>query len=129
MILPVLLACGLLGTRRHRAEQCTNSSSSILSGRPDTHACRDAACCPLVVSLLVSGMNYPTTPASHAWPTRITHHGTGRVTPRWCVHRWHVWPANHTEWTDLWVYAMDTLLHESLLVSPHRTFDPEEVSV
>ncbi|KAG2455017.1 hypothetical protein HYH02_000842 [Chlamydomonas schloesseri] len=49
-----------------------------------------------------------------------------RVTPRWCVHRWHVWPNNHTEWTDLWVYAMDTLLHESLLVSPHRTFDPEE---
>ncbi|PNH07497.1 putative glucuronosyltransferase, partial [Tetrabaena socialis] len=49
-----------------------------------------------------------------------------RVSPPWCVHRNHVPPRNSTEWTDVWVYAADTLLHESLLLSEHRTFDPEE---
>ncbi|GIL77471.1 hypothetical protein Vretimale_2966 [Volvox reticuliferus] len=49
-----------------------------------------------------------------------------RVSPTWCVHRLHNWPANGTTWTDMWVYAVDTLLHESLLISEHRTFDPEE---
>lgn len=50
-----------------------------------------------------------------------------RVSPPWCVHRTHNYPGNHTEWTDVWVYAADTLLHELLLISEHRTFDPEEV--
>ncbi|KXZ48695.1 hypothetical protein GPECTOR_26g598 [Gonium pectorale] len=49
-----------------------------------------------------------------------------RVTPRWCVHRTHTAPNNDTDWTDVWVYAADTLLHESLLISEHRTFNPEE---
>ncbi|KAG2494841.1 hypothetical protein HYH03_007081 [Edaphochlamys debaryana] len=35
---------------------------------------------------------------------------------------------NETVWTDEWVYAADTLLHESLLMSEYRTFDPEEMS-
>ncbi|PNH11823.1 putative glucuronosyltransferase [Tetrabaena socialis] len=35
-------------------------------------------------------------------------------------------PNNRTEWTDMWVYAADTMLHELLLISEHRTFDPEE---
>ncbi|PNH05410.1 hypothetical protein TSOC_008334 [Tetrabaena socialis] len=35
-------------------------------------------------------------------------------------------PGNATVWSDMWVYAADTLLHESLLISEHRTFDPEE---
>ncbi|KAG2444185.1 hypothetical protein HYH02_009123 [Chlamydomonas schloesseri] len=49
-----------------------------------------------------------------------------RVSPPWCVFRRHDMPANRTEWSDVWVYAADTLLHELLLVSEHRTFDPEE---
>ncbi|KXZ53467.1 hypothetical protein GPECTOR_7g917 [Gonium pectorale] len=49
-----------------------------------------------------------------------------RVSPPWCVHRRHDWPANISVWSDGWVYAADTLLHELLLISEHRTFDPEE---
>ncbi|GLI69587.1 hypothetical protein VaNZ11_014246 [Volvox africanus] len=49
-----------------------------------------------------------------------------RVSPPWCVHRRHDFPGNHTVWSDMWVYAVDTLLHELLLISEHRTFDPEE---
>ncbi|KAG2431441.1 hypothetical protein HXX76_009456 [Chlamydomonas incerta] len=49
-----------------------------------------------------------------------------RVSPPWCVHRHHLYPGNTTKWSDEWVYAVDTLLHESLLISEHRTFDPEE---
>ncbi|GFR40871.1 hypothetical protein Agub_g1522 [Astrephomene gubernaculifera] len=49
-----------------------------------------------------------------------------RVSPTWCVFRRHEYPNNHTTWTDVWVYAADTLVHEFLLISEHRTFDPEE---
>ncbi|EFJ41258.1 hypothetical protein VOLCADRAFT_119761, partial [Volvox carteri f. nagariensis] len=49
-----------------------------------------------------------------------------RISPPWCVHRRHDLPGNQTVWSDGWVYAADTLLHELLLISEHRTFDPEE---
>ncbi|KAG2481846.1 hypothetical protein HYH03_019188 [Edaphochlamys debaryana] len=49
-----------------------------------------------------------------------------RISPPWCVHRRHDLPGNHTVWSDMWVYAADGMLHESLLLSEHRTFDPEE---
>lgn len=49
-----------------------------------------------------------------------------RVSATWCVHRRHDHPHNQTIWTDVWGYAMETLLHELFLLSEHRTFDPEE---
>ncbi|KXZ53466.1 hypothetical protein GPECTOR_7g916 [Gonium pectorale] len=49
-----------------------------------------------------------------------------RVSPPWCVHRRHDFHFNNTIWSDMWVYAADTMLHELLLISDHRTFDPEE---
>ncbi|KAG2494840.1 hypothetical protein HYH03_007080 [Edaphochlamys debaryana] len=49
-----------------------------------------------------------------------------RVGTTACVHRRHKAPQNETVWTEEWVYAADTLLHESLLISEYRTFDPEE---
>ncbi|KAG2494839.1 hypothetical protein HYH03_007079 [Edaphochlamys debaryana] len=49
-----------------------------------------------------------------------------RVGTTTCLHRRHTDQGNATVWTDEWVYAADTLLHESLLISEYRTFDPEE---
>ncbi len=49
-----------------------------------------------------------------------------RVSATWCVHRRHDHPHNQTIWTDVWGYAMETLLHELFLLSEHRTFDPKE---
>ncbi|GAX85342.1 hypothetical protein CEUSTIGMA_g12759.t1 [Chlamydomonas eustigma] len=48
-----------------------------------------------------------------------------RIPSSWCTHRRYQL-NNVTLFTDLWVYAVDTLLHELLLQSEHRTFDPEE---
>mmetsp|Transcript_19563 Transcript_19563/g.42445 ORF Transcript_19563/g.42445 Transcript_19563/m.42445 type:complete len:788 (+) Transcript_19563:181-2544(+) len=48
-----------------------------------------------------------------------------RIPSSWCVHR-RFERGNVTLFTDLWVYAVDTLLHEMLVQSEHRTYDPEE---
>jgi hypothetical protein len=48
-----------------------------------------------------------------------------RIPSSWCVHRrYH--SENFTMHTDFWGYALETMFHELLLQSPHRTFDPEE---
>lgn len=48
-----------------------------------------------------------------------------RIASSWCVHR-RFDDFNSSMYIDFWVYAVETLLHESILQSPHRTFDPEE---
>ncbi|MEW5301912.1 MAG: hypothetical protein WDW36_004736 [Sanguina aurantia] len=48
-----------------------------------------------------------------------------RIPSSWCVHRKYQ-SGNRSELVSNWVYAADTLLHESLLLSEHRTFDPDE---
>ncbi|KAJ9526350.1 hypothetical protein QJQ45_009826 [Haematococcus lacustris] len=48
-----------------------------------------------------------------------------RIPSSWCVHRrYH--QGNVSLDIPNWVYSVDTILHESLLQSQHRTFDPEE---
>ena len=48
-----------------------------------------------------------------------------RIPSSWCVHRKYD-QGNNTVFIDYWVYAVDTLLHEMLLQSEHRTFNPDE---
>ena len=48
-----------------------------------------------------------------------------RIPSAWCVHRKYE-EGNSSVLVDNWVYAVDTLLHEMLLQSKHRTFDPDE---
>ncbi|KAL6758371.1 exostosin-like glycosyltransferase [Haematococcus lacustris] len=48
-----------------------------------------------------------------------------RIASSWCIHRrYH--QGNVSLDIPNWVYSVDTILHESLLQSQHRTFDPEE---
>eukprot|EP00798_Chlamydomonas_sp_ICE-L_P023547 gene23547-9071_t len=48
-----------------------------------------------------------------------------RIPSSWCVHRRYD-SGNTSMFMDMWVYAVDTLFHELLAQSEHRTFDPEE---
>eukprot|EP00798_Chlamydomonas_sp_ICE-L_P028909 gene28909-32104_t len=48
-----------------------------------------------------------------------------RIPSSWCVHR-RYGDGNHSMFMDMWVYAVDTLFHELLAQSEHRTYDPEE---
>ncbi|PNH08796.1 putative beta-1,4-xylosyltransferase IRX10 [Tetrabaena socialis] len=47
-----------------------------------------------------------------------------RIAPAWCTHRYHI-KDNMTHWS-VWGYAAESSIHEYLLMSEHRTFDPEE---
>ena len=43
----------------------------------------------------------------------------------WCTHR-HYHTGNTSTWSATF-YGLEAALHEYLLISEHRTFDPEEV--
>ncbi|KXZ53464.1 hypothetical protein GPECTOR_7g914 [Gonium pectorale] len=47
-----------------------------------------------------------------------------RIAPAWCTHRYYQ-GGNKTHYSE-WCYGAESAVHEYLLISDHRTFDPEE---
>ncbi|GLI69588.1 hypothetical protein VaNZ11_014247 [Volvox africanus] len=47
-----------------------------------------------------------------------------RLASAWCTHRYYI-RRNQTRFSE-WCYGVESALHEYLLISEHRTFDPEE---